>query len=160
MNTKATYILVLFVIWGFISWYWYTCDIKGFCGAKASERGSGGLVEETDNTGTCEPLIVDSLKLGWKNPEEQMKALERFLNVEEGEDLAVDGFFGRSDFAAVERFQVKYASDILAPYGRTAPTGFVHTETKDQINELHCARARSEARTNNATNSDGDPLLF
>ena len=89
-----------------------------------------------------------------------MKALERFLNEEEGEDLPVDGFFGRSDLAAVERFQVKHATAILAPYGRTSPTGFVHTETKDKVNELHCAKLQSERRTQNAVNSDGDPLAF
>jgi len=164
MNTKAIYILVLFVIWSFISWYWYTCDIKGFCGAAMAERQAAQVIltEQEADERLCDPIIVDSLKLGWKNPEEQMKTLERFLNEEENEDLAVDGFFGRSDFAAVSRFQTKYNEDILEPYGRTSPTGFVHTETKDKINELYCASLglRLRANDSSASSNSEEQLSF
>ncbi len=37
MRLKVLLILVLALIWTLISWRWYTCGIKGFCGAKPAE---------------------------------------------------------------------------------------------------------------------------
>ena len=143
--SRATLILVLFALWGMLSWYWYTCDIKGFCGATTQEQEvvddeNGIVLDENGQPISCEPAITDSLRLGWKNPEEQVRLLETFLNETEGETLEVDGFYGQDNADAVSRFQVKYAEDILAPYGITEPSGFFHTETLEKFNELHCAQ--------------------
>lgn len=35
MKAKALVVLVVAIIWGLGSWWWYTCKIKGFCGTPA-----------------------------------------------------------------------------------------------------------------------------
>lgn len=172
MNNRALYILGLFLVWGFISWYWYTCDIKGFCGSPGAGEEMAveddSMVETTEDgdiiirdtegneLATCEPYIVDSIRDIWANPPEQVMRLERFLNDVEGEQLAVDGVYGNADFAAVERFQLKYADAILTPYDRTEPTGFVHTETKQKINELHCKAQTAEDEDDEAMEEESE----
>lgn len=32
MNSRTWIVLLALLCWGIISWYWYTCKIKGFCG--------------------------------------------------------------------------------------------------------------------------------
>ncbi|MFW5425657.1 MAG: OmpA family protein [Methylophagaceae bacterium] len=36
MRLKVIIVLILALIWGICSWKWYTCNIKGFCGAERS----------------------------------------------------------------------------------------------------------------------------
>jgi hypothetical protein len=67
-----------------------------------------------------------------------MLKLQSFLNVFEGEHVLLNGTFDQLTFDAVSRFQNKYFNDILAPWGHTAPTGFVYILTKKKINEIYC----------------------
>jgi peptidoglycan hydrolase-like protein with peptidoglycan-binding domain len=48
----------------------------------------------------------------------------------------VSGWFGPQTKDAVIRFQEKYASNILAPWGLINGTGFVGKTTRDKINEI------------------------
>ena len=64
--------------------------------------------------------------------------LQSFLNVFEGEQLSYTSVFDEPTLQAVERFQNKYFTDILEPWGHDAPTGFVYILTKKKVNEIYC----------------------
>lgn len=82
--------------------------------------------------------LRDYLKIGWENDKVEVLKLQSFLNLFESENLALTGVFNQETFSAVETFQNKYKSDILTPWGHTAPTGFVYILTKKKVNEIYC----------------------
>jgi ABC-type transport system substrate-binding protein len=57
-----------------------------------------------------------------------------------GEDVypngKITGYYGNDSVAAVNRFQEKYAEDILIPSGLTEGTGSVKAGTREKLNEL------------------------
>jgi len=89
---------------------------------------------------TCEPLLTEYLRMGQENDENQVRLLQAFLKGVEGYDVEVTGFFGEKTDAAVRAFQLKYASDILDPWGITESTGYVYYTTQKKINEIYCER--------------------
>ncbi|MEN9341956.1 MAG: hypothetical protein RIQ54_212 [Candidatus Parcubacteria bacterium] len=96
-------------------------------------------------TTKCGITFNGYMGLGKKNDSEQVKKLQEFLNKELGISLPVTGFFGQLTVAAVKKFQLKYASEILAPWvphglpnDKTA-TGYVYKTTQRWINKLLCA---------------------
>ena len=50
-HMKIVLVLLLILIWGFFSWRWYTCAIKGFCDDGAKEAAT-----EPVETGKAVPL--------------------------------------------------------------------------------------------------------
>ncbi len=56
-------------------------------------------------------------------------------------DAAEFGHFGKSTRSAVAKFQEKYVSDILAPFGLTKGTGFPGTITRLKLQVLYGCRA-------------------
>ncbi len=82
--------------------------------------------------------LRDHLKMGWNNDPIEMLKLKSFLNVFEAESLSYTNVFDQATFEAVSRFQNKYFTDILEPWGHEAPTGFVYILTKKKINEIYC----------------------
>lgn len=84
------------------------------------------------------PYMNTHLKFGEINNFEEVRKLQEFLRVNEGESLIVTGVFDAQTFNAVKRFQEKYAKDILKPWGYTEGTGYVYMLTQKKINELHC----------------------
>ncbi len=83
-----------------------------------------------------EPYIKEYIAYGASNSKDEVKKLQIFLNNHMGESLPVDGYYGSSSFEAVKRFQLKYASEILHPWGINEPTGFVYLTTQRKINAL------------------------
>jgi peptidoglycan hydrolase-like protein with peptidoglycan-binding domain len=69
----------------------------------------------------------------------QVECLQEFLK-SQGTDIYPEGYitgnFGDITFAAVKKFQKKYASEILAPLGVLEATGFVGQKTRDKINQM------------------------
>ena len=86
----------------------------------------------------CMPLIKSYMRLGAENNVEDVKNLQNFLNESEGESLVVTGEYNAATAAAVKRFQAKYTSEVLTPWGIDAPTGHVYYTTQRKINDLAC----------------------
>lgn len=82
--------------------------------------------------------LIDYVKIDWKNDPIEVLKVQSFLNVFENENLSLTGNFDQTTFEAVARFQTKYASDILTPWGDNVTTGFVYILTKKKINEIYC----------------------
>ncbi len=72
------------------------------------------------------------MKRGGKNDVNEVKKLQRFLNVKE------TGFFGKLTFNAVKAFQLKYADQILSPWGHKDATGYFYKTTQKQANLILC----------------------
>jgi hypothetical protein len=78
------------------------------------------------------------------NDPAQVKKLQTFLNQNLGLDLAVNGDYNASTIAAVNQFQVKYHTEVLAPWvplglqTQFTPTGFVYQTTQRWINLIMC----------------------
>lgn len=67
-----------------------------------------------------------------------MKVQNDLLNGHEGNNLKVDGIYGPMTEAAIKAFQAKYANEILAPWGITAPTGHFYLSSLHQAQKLLC----------------------
>jgi hypothetical protein len=92
----------------------------------------------------CAPYLTGYVTPGAANDPAEVRLLQRFLIGTEGDTgLAVTGTYGSATIDAVERFQEKYASDILAPWGYDQPTGYVYYTTQQKINDLVCDGRRS-----------------
>lgn len=105
-----------------------------------STRPTATTTPATTTPAACSALITKiPMRQGLaSNDAEQVKALKGFLNGEMGTTLAVDGSFDAATTLAVNAFQLKYAGDILAPWGLTQPTGVVYLLSQWKINMLHC----------------------
>lgn len=141
----AIVVLGLFFIWGGISYYWYACSIKGLCTeqnqqvSESSGIGAGGhIVLQPPIHEPCRGLVFSYIIPGALNDTDAVQALEYFLYTFEGEDVSIDGVYDTNDIRAVQRFQEKYRSTILKPYGLVRGTGRVQEATLYTINTLYC----------------------
>lgn len=101
-----------------------------------SSVGGGGSVAIAPTT-SC--LLTGPLTLGSTGPE--VVKLQNFLRNTEGLNVLVTATYDEQTVAAVKAFQVKYAGEILTPWGVTAPTGNVYITTLKKINSRACNTA-------------------
>lgn len=87
---------------------------------------------------SCGLYLDKYIRAGRNNDVEQVKKLQEFLNKHEGATLPVTGFYGPMTVAAVQAFQERYASEVLAPWGISLPTGIVYRTTLYKINMIEC----------------------
>ena len=80
------------------------------------------------------------MRKGWRGnvSADVMKVQKDLLNDHEGAGLTVDGVYGPLTEAAVRAFQVKYASEILTPWGISSPTGHFYLSSLHQAQLLLC----------------------
>lgn len=97
----------------------------------------GASTEAAPAPAACVPLLTSYLKQGPSSNAADVLKLQTFLNAQ-GSKLPTTGFFGPMTSVAVKSFQLKYASEILAPLGLKAPTGSIFGSTQRKINELNC----------------------
>jgi len=143
-NKKMAFLTILaFFFWSGISYQWYTCNIKGFCGDSPKQvKAPVEPVEPKIPHKKCEPYITEYMKFGNHNSPSEVKKLEKFLKDYEGINIKVDGVFSLSDAEAVKLFQEKYRSDVLDPWGMKRASGFVYKTTLAKINELYCNKQK------------------
>ncbi len=103
--------------------------IAGLQAQLASMQGGGTTGGTTG--GACGVTFTQSHKQGDRGG--QVMDIQKFLNGDAATQVAATGagspgnetsYFGPATKAAVSKFQAKYASDILAPVGLSAPTGY------------------------------------
>ncbi len=97
---------------------------------------SGTSVVTSPVGSTCSSRVTFSapIDIGLAtNVPDDVKKLERFLNMYENEKLPVNGIYEKRDVDAVKRWQQKYKSFILDPMHLKFPTGTVYTLSQRQI---------------------------
>lgn len=108
-------------------------------GRKGGHRHSIATVSSGEVLGAAScSYLRDYLKIDWKNDPIEVLKLQSFLNVFEGEHLSLTGIYEQTTFDAVVRFQTKYSSDILIPWGPKVTKGFTYILTKKKVNEIYC----------------------
>lgn len=110
---------------------------------------SGGRRHNTSGGGevlgasTCEPYLLEYIKLGANNNSDEVKKLQEFLNEYMDAGLPVSGFYGQLTYNWVKKFQALHSSTVLLPWTQAGlqtddPTGYVYKTTKRWINILKC----------------------
>lgn len=105
--------------------------------------GGGGRARDRDIVkdelpDTCQPYLLEFIRIGEDNNPDEVKKLQTFLNEYEGFDLEVDGVYKAEDLAAVHLFQLRHADDVLDPWGIGYSTGYVYITTSLKINFIVC----------------------
>ena len=113
---------------------------------------SMGIDAEEDET-TYEEVSIEGIPSGFRFNENlregvrgsAVRYLQILLNTDPDTRLATSGagspgneteYFGTRTKAAVIRFQERYSSEVLAPYGINRGTGFVGTTTRAKLNQM------------------------
>ncbi len=100
---------------------------------KQLQEAMGQTVEENGDSG----IITYNLQIGERGSE--ITILQQWLAKDASiyPEGLITGYFGQLTQAAVIRFQNKYASEILTPWGLTNGTGFVGSTTRAKLNALY-----------------------
>jgi uncharacterized repeat protein (TIGR01451 family) len=104
---------------------------------------TSSVVVSTQSAPAACYYLYDYLRKDFNNNPVEVKKLQIFLNSFEGDNLTVNGIYDDATVAAVNAFQVKYAGDILIPWGYdgTTGTGYTYILTKKKVNEIFCQMA-------------------
>ncbi|OHB18532.1 MAG: hypothetical protein A2854_00165 [Parcubacteria group bacterium RIFCSPHIGHO2_01_FULL_56_18] len=102
--------------------------------------GGGGSVlgTTTASTQACDAYITTFMRQGQQNDPEQVKRMQGILKDFEGADVEETGEYDAKSVAAINAFQLKYADEVLTPWGIKAPTGYVFLTTRKKLNEVYC----------------------
>ncbi len=104
------------------------------------------------NMQACGPYLKKYIRSGGDNDMTGVRKLQRFLTQYEGViGLLETGTYDESTRGAVLRFQQKYKKDILGPWSRSAPTGYVYKTTLKKINEIYCGDKTTSAAISSVT---------
>lgn len=101
----------------------------------------GAVVAERESfLDLCKQYITKYMRFGSFNDPKEVTKLQTFLKDTEGfTDLEVTGIFDLATRTAVQKFQERYAGEILTPWGIKNPTGYVYYTTQKKVNEIYCA---------------------
>lgn len=101
------------------------------------------IPKENILTCTIDIYLTTPVKFGENNNADDVRLLEKFLNTYESANVPVNGVYEQADMEAVMKWQEKYASEILHPWGIVKGTGYVYTTSLAKIKKIHelgCAR--------------------
>lgn len=122
-----------YAAWSEIGGTWYPGEVLSFTTASSLPPAAA-----IGPAGECSAMLKTYMRLGQSNDVVEVMLLQNFLNIEMGMTLAVSGVFDLPTDTAVRALQAKYATEVLAPWGLTEPTGFVYTLTQWKINDIMC----------------------
>ncbi|MES2134636.1 MAG: hypothetical protein V4449_00110 [Patescibacteria group bacterium] len=123
----------------------FGADSATIANVSASLHGTAPVGGGTSSAAVCPFTWTRSLTTGATGAD--VLALQKFLNSDTSTQVAVTGsgspgnetsFFGPATGAAVTKFQLKYAAQILTPLGLTKGTAFFGASSRAKANEL-CA---------------------
>lgn len=107
-------------------------------GEQTSDIGEAVVEEVAGEVAGASCTLFDAyIGMGTDNADD-VKMLQEFLNKEMGLTLEVNGEYDSATIEAIKAFQLKYATEILAPWGITNATGIVYKTTQRMINMLSC----------------------
>lgn len=125
MRGKVAFVLIVFALWSVISWRWYTCGVKGFCGGSNAVAASSedGLTNPQENTAEVENQ--SPLAFSWSNSTpittNQFSALSDSLSneVSSNEALTITGYYtegekNTTDFANLGLARAYEVKQLLA----------------------------------------------
>lgn len=87
---------------------------------------------------SCGIYIDKFLRRGYKNDEEAVKKLQKFLNDYMKAGIKEDGKFGLTTEIALKKFQKKQFGNVLNPWGFNGPTGIFYLTTQTEVNNIMC----------------------
>lgn len=96
------------------------------------------------STSQCSMYLFDYMREGIGNDSWEVKKLQLFLNIVQGNNLEVNGVFDDATDQAVRAFQMKYQGEVLTPWFTAGfvphnnPTGWVYQLTRWKINNIVC----------------------
>ena len=86
--------------------------------------------------------LFDYLRKDFNNNPVEVRKLQVFLRDLEGfTNVQITGIYDDQTIVALDAFQARYASEILTPWGHTAPTSYTYILTKKKVNEIYCRMA-------------------
>ncbi len=105
----------------------------------------------------CVPILTSYLRAGGtSNNVTDVKNLQKFLKDVENEQVDENGIYDIITIAAVKRFQMKYSSEVLTPWGINEPTGHVYYTTQNKINNLACTNSNVDFYLNDRQRAEMD----
>jgi len=123
----------------------YAVDMKKVSASAMVELLAGGgkvLGAQTQTVSQvplqCAAFITSYIAPSSNNSAVQVRRLQYFLRDFQNEKITPNGTYDAATIDAVKRFQEKYASDVLMPWGMSDPSGVVYYTTQQKVNELYC----------------------
>ena len=88
---------------------------------------------------TCSPLLETYISPSGTNSRDEVGELQFFLRTIEGDTtVSLTKEYDAATIRSVHAFQMRYADDILTPWGMTESSGYVYYTTQKKVNELWC----------------------
>ncbi len=104
----------------------------------SSSSNTGGEVLGAQTSPECSEYLLAYIKAGADNDSVEVAKLQAFLNNFEANTLDINGSYDQATESAVRAFQLKYAADVLAPWGLNGSTGYVYYTTRKEVNTIFC----------------------